>query len=157
MYNKFCAAVILILVLAVMGFAQDQNLGGGRLAGTWDAVISITNCETGQERLSFNSTANFHKGGTFTGITAGMPPAGRTPEVGIWRHETGNNYKFRFKAYQFDANGAPTLYQIVTHTLRLSEDGSSYESAGTVKFFSMTGVQTGSGCSIGVGTRMNLD
>ena len=157
MNNKICVAILLSLALAVIGCAQDQNLGGGRLAGTWDATITISNCETGQTIVSFPSTANFHKGGTFTGITSGMSPALRTPEVGIWRHDTGNNYRFRFKAYQFNSAGVPTIYQIVTHTLQLSEDGNSYESTGGVKFFAMNGVQTGTGCSSGVGTRMNFD
>lgn len=157
MKNKLYAAIALIFTLAVIGSAQSQNLGGGRLAGTWDATITITNCETGAVITTFQSTANFHKGGTFTGITSGMPPSLRSPEVGIWRHESGNTYKFRFKAYQFNPAGQPVLYQIVTHTVRLSDDGDTYESSGGVNFYAMNGTPTGSGCSSSVGTRMTLD
>lgn len=145
-----------IFTFAVMGSAQ-QNLGGGRLAGSWDSTITITNCETGNQITAFQSTANFNMGGTFTGITSGMPPAARTPEIGIWRHEGGNTYQFRFKAYQFDASGTPVLYQIVTHTLELSSDNQTYVSEGGVKFFTMNGIQVGAGCSSGAGTRMDLD
>jgi hypothetical protein len=152
--SLFLLATILSLTAIV---SAQQNLGGGRLTGTWDAEVRIYNCETGIEIISFQSTANFNKGGTFTGITTAMPPATRTPEVGIWRHETGNSYKFRFKAYQFNPAGAPVLYQIVTHTLELANDNQTYVSEGGVKFFNMDGVQTGTGCSSGVGTRMTLD
>ena len=145
-----------ILALAGFNFAQ-QNLGGGRLSGTWDAMVSITNCETGAEDPPFRSTANFHHGGTFTGITSAMPPANRTPEIGIWRHETGNIYRFRFKAYIFTPAGAPFAYQIITHTLELADDNMSYVSNGDARIFALNGVQIGSGCSRGVGTRMTLD
>jgi len=146
--------VALIVVLSSIGLAQE---GGGRLNGTWDAEIKITNCETGARITSFQSTANFHKGGTFTGITSGMPPASRTPEVGVWRHETGNSYKFRFKAYLFNAAGVPVAYQIISHTLQLADDATTYESSGSSRIFGMDGVQTGSACSSGIGTRMVLD
>ena len=149
-------ALVALLTLTGFGSAQ-QNLGGGRLDGTWDATIIITNCVTGAQITSFQSTANFHKGGTFTGITSGMPPSLRSPEVGIWRHESGSTYKFRFKAYQFNSAGAPILFQIVTHTLQLGQAGDTYESSGGVNFYDMNGVQIGSGCSSGVGTRMTLD
>jgi hypothetical protein len=148
--------LVTILTLTVIASAQ-QNLGGGRLAGTWDAAISLYNCETGVADPSFQSTANFHKGGTFTGITSGTPPARRTPELGIWRHEIGNIYKFRFKAYLFDPAGTAVAYQIITHRLELSNDDVSYVSDGDAKIFAMNGMQIGLGCSRGVGTRLTLD
>ena len=150
----------LLLVLLAAGNCSGQELlssGGGRLAGVWDATVSITNCATGEVTTSFQSTANFHHGGTFNGITSGMPPALRSPEVGLWRHEDGNSYRFRFKAYVFNSSGAPTAYQIVTHTLELDKMNLNYVSAGDVKIFNMAGVQIGAGCSTSVGTRLTLD
>jgi len=157
--NRLATLSLNLLLLFVWAFstADAQNYGGGRLEGTWDALVNITNCSTGGTLLSFQSTANFNKGGTFTGITAGMPPALRTPEVGVWRHEIGNSYRFRFKAYQFNPAGVPIRYQIVTHDAELSEDGQTYTSSGEVKFFLMNGTPDGGGCSTSTATRFTLD
>src|SRR5687768_13288532 len=88
MKRKLLAAFAMIMIaLAIEIPAQvstedDDNGGGraGRLVGTWDAVVTVTNC-AGGVITSFRSTGSFHKGGTFTGITSGTPPANRTPEV----------------------------------------------------------------------------
>lgn len=146
-----------VAVFAAAASAQMMDSGDARLAGTWDAAIAITNCDTGEQITSFQSTANFNAGGTFTGITSGTPPANRSAEVGIWRHDRANRYSFRFKAYLFNPAGTAIAYQIVTHTLRLSKDNTSYTSSGDAKIFAMNGVQIGSGCSEGVGTRLTLD
>ena len=155
--NYIVSVSMVVITLAVSISAQKGNTGGGRLTGTWDAVVSITNCETGGVITTFQSTASFHQGGTSTGITSGVPPALRSPEVGIWRHEFDNKYSFRFKAYLFNAAGAPIAYQIITHEIELDENNLDYTSAGGVKIFALNGPPMGTGCSSAVGTRMLLD
>jgi hypothetical protein len=154
------AGLLLVLIAAAKSPAQgtgEAGGGGGRLVGTWDATISITNCMTGDLITSFQSTANFNQGGTFTGITSGMPPAVRTPEVGIWKHEVGSSYVFRFKAYLFNGSGVASGYQIITHSLELDKENLNYTSSGNVKIYNMAGMQVGAGCSSGVGTRLTFD
>ena len=60
-------AVISIVAFGVV-IAQNkselQNGGGGRLEGTWDARVSITNCQTGTVIRSFDSIGIFMSGGT---------------------------------------------------------------------------------------------
>jgi hypothetical protein len=139
--------------------AQD-NLGGGRLAGTWDAVVTLRVCATGAPIASFASTANFNQGGTFSGITSATPPPGaasRSTERGIWSHVNKNLYRFRFKAYLFNAAGSPIGYQVVTHDLELDENNLEYASGGIAQTFAMDGTLMGSGCSTSVGTRMSFD
>ena len=145
-----------IILLAAAAFAQSD--GGGRLAGTWDAAVTIRVCATGAPIVSFLSTANFNQGGTFSGITSGTAPALRTSERGVWQHLDGNLYRFRFKAYLFDpAGGVAIAYQVITHDLELNQDNLNYISAGTTRVFDMNGNQIGSGCSTTIGTRMTLD
>ena len=150
------AAFVMIISITQM-IAQDGNYGGGRLAGAWDAAVTITNCETGAPIRTFLSLGSFNKGGTFTGITAGTPPAGRTPEVGVWRHEKADTYTLRFKAFLFDPTGNPIAYQVVTHEVILNEDNLNYTSGGGVKIYNMAGIQIATGCSTAVATRMTLD
>ena len=159
---------ILMIVFAINVTAQSSEddddggggYGGGRLGGTWDTVVSLTNCATGDVTSTFQSTGSFHEGGTFSGITAGTPPSLRTPEIGVWRHVRRREYEFRFKAYFWspaNPTGAPVGYQIITHTIQLNRDNLNYTSAGDAKVFNMAGTQIGAGCSTAVGTRMVLD
>jgi hypothetical protein len=156
--NYFMAAGLLLLVFSANSVAQGLAAdGGGRLAGTWDTVVSITNCATGDVITTFQSTGSFHQGGTFTGITSGNPPALRSPEAGVWSHDVGDSYRFRFKAYLFNSSGVAIAYQIISHTVELDKENLNYTSAGGVKIFNMAGTQIGTGCSSAVGTRMTLD
>lgn len=156
--NYMMLAALLALMISVNCQAQEERGGGGgRLAGTWDAAVAITNCSTGDVITTFQSIASFHQGGTFTGITSGTPAARRSPEVGVWEHQGGNSYLFRFKAYLFNTADAPIGYQIVTHTVELDRDNLNYTSAGDAKIFNLAGTQIGAGCSSAVGTRMVLD
>ena len=153
------------IFLALVGIFAISDVngqsGGGRLAGTWDATVTIYNCATGVPlRPPFASVGSFHEGGTFTGITSGTPPppaAARTPEAGVWRHVKDNRYVLRFKAFLLDATGNPISYQVVTHIVELDSDNLNYVSDGGVQIFNMAGTQIGTGCSSAVGTRMVLE
>lgn len=134
-----------------------QLMGGGRLAGSWDAAVNITNCANGSVITSFKSIAAFNQGGTYVGITGGTAPADRTAEIGVWKHLGDNRYQFRFKTFHAPGGGVPTLYDVVTHEIELNPDNLNYTSSGTATRYTMAGVQIFSGCSTAVGTRMTLD
>ena len=152
--------VSLFGALLIPAAALAQSGGGGRLAGTWDATVTIRNCATGGAIVSFLSTANFNQGGTYSGITSATPPppaSARSSERGIWTHISGNLYRFRFKAYLFNATGQATSYQVITHDLELDKDDLNYTSAGISETFTLGGTLLATGCSSAVGTRMTLD
>ena len=131
-------------------FAQDKpefRGGGGRLEGTWDARVSIINCQTGAVIRSFDSIGSFMAGGTMLDSTSGTPQALRTPGHGIWRHVEGNTYKFSFKTFSFDAANNFTGWTIVRHEATLDSKGNEYESAGTAEFYAPNGNLVGTGCS----------
>ena len=144
------------MVFLVACSVEGQSYGGGRLAGTWDASVDITNCASGEVTTSFKSTAAFNQGGTYVGITGGTAPADRTAEVGVWKHVGENRYQFRFKTYHAPGGGVPIFYDVVTHEIELGQDNLSYTSAGTAARYTMAGAQVFSGCSRAVGTRMVL-
>lgn len=155
--TNFIGLVSLIAATAATSLAQESQAGGGgRLAGTWDAVVTIRDCATGNPLASFPSIANFNQGGTSIGSTGGIPQSLRTPEHGVWRHEKGNTYRFKFKTFRFLPTGVPNGWSIVEHELELSHDNTSYTSAGTARHFTPTGLPDGQGCSSAVGTRFEL-
>lgn len=144
------------VVIASAGMCFAQSKGGGRLEGTWDAVVQIKNCQDGTVLNTFASIASFNQGGTTIGSTSGIPQSLRTPEHGIWRHVSANIYQFKFKSFNFNAMGQATGYAIVEHELTLNDTADGYYSDGTAKFFLLNGTQVGQGCSDAVGTRMDF-
>jgi len=149
--------LVLLAVTAHTGAVAQGKDGGGRLAGTWEAVVTVRNCATGNAITSFQSTAAFQQGGTFNGITGGTAPALRSPEAGVWNHVSGNLYRFRFKAYLFNAAGVAVGYQVITHNLELDADAASYSSEGISEIFAMDGTPGATGCSTSTATRMAID
>ena len=155
--NMVCAAAVMTAMLfATEACMAQNNMGGGRLAGVWDAEVSIRDCATGAEMRKFASIANFNKGGTYLGSTSGLPQALRTPEHGVWAHISGNLYRFKFKVFNFAGNPTGVGYSILTHDVELDQSGDTYFSYGTVKHYAMDGTPTGQGCSDAVGTRFKL-
>ena len=149
--------VMLVVVgIVVTGTLIGQDGKGGRIVGTWDAVVTIRDCNSGAALNTFASIASFNQGGTTIGSTSGIPQALRTPEHGIWRHISGHSYQFSFKSFNFNAAGVATGYSIVTHDLELDRGGDTYTSSGIAQFYLMNGTQVGQGCSDAIGTRFGF-
>jgi len=148
--------VAVVTLIAAGGCVGQENKGGGRLEGTWDAVVRIKDCATGNVLNTFASIASFNQGGTSIGSTSGIPQAARTPEHGVWRHLNGNLYEFKFKSFNFNPTGQPTGYAIIQHTVELNETADEYYSSGTARFYLLNGTQVGQGCSDAAGTRFDF-
>ena len=156
LFGRVVLSVVFSMIAAGAGSAQDPKGGGGRLVGTWDAVVTIRDCTTGDAITNFASIANFNQGGTYLGSTSGRPQASRTPEHGVWSHIGGRTYRFKFKSFDFNAAGVAVSYGVVQHDIELNESGDTYISAGVAKFYLMNGTQVGQGCSDAIGTRFSL-
>ena len=148
------AAIIVFSFGAVQAQAPKFDLGGGQLDGSWEVRVTLYNCATGAIIRSFDSVTQFMKGGTLIDSTSAMPQALKTPGQGIWRHEGGDTYSFKFKVFNFDATGNYTGYQIVSHRATLYPGGSNYVSDGTAQFFTSAGNLIMTGCSSTTATRM---
>lgn len=142
-----------------LALAQDGSReagltgGGGRLEGTWDTQVTIRNCATGAAMNTFPSIGTFMQGGTSIGSTAGRPQSSRTPEHGVWNHQSGNTYYFKFKSFSFDAAGNSTGWTIVQHQILLDHSGDIYTSAGTAENYAANGNLLSIGCSSATATR----
>lgn len=148
---------MMITVLLLSAAHAQTNRGGGRLTGTWDSVVTVRNCGTGDPIRLFHSVGSFNQGGTFSGITSGSPPTARTSERGVWGHVANNVYRLRFKAYLYNPAAEVIGYQVVSHEIELDEKANTYVSGGTTQIFDASGVEIGSGCSTTISTRMVLE
>jgi hypothetical protein len=144
---------------------EDQNneqtqkdLSGRRrndrkLEGTWDAQVTIRNCQNNAAIRTFASIGTFMSGGTMLDSTSGIPQALKTPGHGVWSHTGGREYKFSFKSFSFDAGGNFTGWTIIRHFALLNSIGTGYESFGTAEVYAPNGNLLFTGCSTTTATR----
>jgi hypothetical protein len=149
-------AVLLTAAAQISVFAQDANgekqiesffetprFGNPRaLEGTWDAQVTVNNCQTGAVIRTFASIGTFMSGGTMLDSTSGIPQALKTPGHGVWEHLNGRRFRFKFKSFNFDAAGNFTGWTIITHIAEVNPGAKSYTSAGTGEFFDRNGNPT---------------
>ena len=157
MKNNLRTLFVLAVLIGVTGTASAQeNMGGGRLGGTWDVRVTIRNCQTGDKVTSFDSITQFMQGGTLLDSTSAIPQSEKTPGHGIWRHVQGNTYQFMFKAFHFDSEGKYVEYRIVTHDAEMDPSGDSYTSAGSVQVFTDKHNLKLTGCSSTTARRLGF-
>ncbi|MFN2511589.1 MAG: hypothetical protein ABR568_09115 [Pyrinomonadaceae bacterium] len=123
------------------------------LEGTWDAQVTLRNCQTGAAIRTFPSIGTFMSGGTFLDSTSGVPQALKTPGHGVWSHIDGRTYRFKFKSFSFDPSGNPTGWTIISHEATLNRQATEYESAGIAEVYNPNGTLIFTGCSTTTATR----
>ena len=147
-----CLLIVLTTVASRNVLSSQGN--GGRLEGTWDALLTRRNCDTGDPLSGpLPELLTFMSGGTMLDSTSAALPATKTPGHGVWNHAGGNLYRFKFKSFSFGPTGNFTGWTIVTHEANMDPGGNSYESAGTAEFYDANGVLFMTGCSSTTATR----
>jgi hypothetical protein len=126
----------------------------GKLVGTWRVQVTIRNCQTGAEIVTFPSLVTFAQGGTVVETTTGANPALRGDGHGIWQNVDGQVYDAVFEAFLFNTAGAWAGRQKVTQTITIGADTDQFTAIAAVEFFDTNGNPTTTGCSTAVGQRM---
>jgi hypothetical protein len=145
-----CASVTMIAATAT-----GQGTKVGRLQGTWEMQITLTDC-AGHVIRSFPSLIEFVAGGTVVESNGGTPQALKTPGEGVWRHTTDSNYAFRFKFFTFNAQNVFTGWTIIAGETAVDETGDANTGSATVEVYDPNGVLVVSLCAETVGTRFEL-
>ncbi len=130
-------------------------LGGNRraLEGTWDVQVTVRNCQTGAAIRTFPAMATFMSGGTALVSESGIPSALKTPAHGVWNHIIGNAYRFKTKAFNFDASGNFTGWIIINNEANLNRRANEFTSAGIAEVYAPNGNLLFTGCSTLAATR----
>ncbi|TMP97230.1 MAG: hypothetical protein E6L07_03290 [Verrucomicrobia bacterium] len=126
------------LLTMVATTATGQGTQGGRLQGTWEMRITLTDC-AGHVIRSFPSLIEFVAGGTVVESNAGTPQALKTPGEGVWRHTTDNNYAFRFKFFTFNPQNVFTGWTIIAGETTVDSTGDANTGSATVKVYDPNG------------------
>src|SRR5256886_6566901 len=143
------------LVTMVTATATGQATLGGRLQGTWDMQITLTDC-AGHVIRSFPSLIEFAAGGTVVESNAGTPQALKTPGEGVWSHTTNNAYAFRFKFFTFNTSNVFTGWTIIAGQTSVDATGNANAGSATVKVYDPNGNLLVTLCADTAGTRFEL-
>ncbi len=150
--------VLAFLIISALTFGlvfaqgESKTQNGGGLEGTWDLQVTRRVCQTGAAIATFASIETFMFGGTMLDSTSAGSPSLITPGHGVWNRIQGHTFRFRFKAFQFDASGNFTGWIIVSHQPNLTS-ANQFESTGTSEFYNAQGVLLFTGCSTLTATR----
>jgi hypothetical protein len=142
-------------VTMTAGTAAGQGPHGGRLEGTWDMQITLTDC-SGHTIRSFPSLIEYAAGGTVVESNAGTPQALKTPGEGVWRHTTDHNYAFSFKFFTFNTSNVFTGWTIISGETTVDGTGDANAGSATVKVYNPRGVLLVTLCAETAGTRFEL-
>ena len=143
------------LVTMVAPKAAGQGTQGGRLQGTWEMQITLTDC-VGHVIRSFPSLVEFMAGGTMIESNGGTAQALKTPGEGVWSHTTNNDYAFRFKFFTFDALNVLTGWTIIAGETTVDSTGHVNAGPATVQVYDSNGNLLVSLCADIAGTRFDL-
>jgi hypothetical protein len=146
-----CALATLVAVAPATG----QGTEGGRLQGTWEMQITLTDC-AGHVIRSFSTLQEFIAGGTTVESSAGTPQALKTPGEGVWRHTTDSNYAFSFKFFTFNPQNVFTGWTIIAGETTVDSTGDANTGSATVEVYNPNGGLVATACALTVGTRFEL-
>jgi len=161
MKTKLVKRILAPLVVAfallpmVAAPAIRPSMEGGKLQGTWEMQITLTDC-AGHVIRSFPSLIEYAAGGTVVESNGGTPQALKTPGEGVWRHTTNNNYAFRFKFFTFNSLNVFTGWTIIAGETTVDSTGNANTGSATVKVYAPNGVLLATVCAETAGTRFEL-
>jgi hypothetical protein len=144
-----------LVSIAIAGTPPLVGTEGGRLEGTWEMQITLTDC-AGHVIRSFPSLIEFAAGGTVVESNAGTPQALKTPGEGVWSHTTDNAYAFRFKFFTFDTSNVFTGWTIIAGTTSVDATGNANSGSATVEVYDTNGNLLVTLCADTAGTRFGL-
>jgi hypothetical protein len=143
------------LLTMVATTATGQGTQGGRLQGTWEMQITLTDC-AGHVIRSFPSLIEYAAGGTVVESNGGTPQALKTPGEGVWRHTTDNNYAFSFKFFTFNSENVFTGWTVIAGETTVDATGETHAGSATVEVHAPNGVLVATACAAISGTRFEL-
>jgi hypothetical protein len=128
---------------------------GGKLQGTWEMQITLTDC-AGHVIRSFPTLVAFMAGGTLIEASGGTAPALQTGGKGVWSHTIDSSYAFRFKDFTFNSSYVLTGWVIISGETTVDATGNANAGPATVQVYDPNGNLLATLCADAVGTRFEL-
>ena len=158
--------VVIVAVGALLGAgtlaqANEQPAVNGSKAraieGVWLPLVTIRDCLTQAEIITFPSMDIYVRGGGFIGFGA----VRQSDQIGMgaWRHVGGRTYTAQYQFFSYTPFGAPdgtpdgTMLK-VTATIVLNADGTAFEGSQTGDVVDFAGNVLGHVCGTRTATRL---
>jgi hypothetical protein len=133
--------------------AQERNdEKRTNIEGTWFVQVTVRDCASDTVLRTFPAINTFNGGHTEVDTTTGFAPSQRSPGLGTWQRIGSQTYSATVLAFLFDATGAWSGTQRLTHSIEVKGDEISFTT--TVHFFDTNGAFVRAGCATAVGHRM---
>ena len=129
----------------------------GAIEGVWLPLVTIRDCQTQAEVVTFPSMELYVRGGGFVGF--GAVRQSDQIGLGVWRHVGGRTYTAQYQFFGYTPFGAPdgtpdgTMLK-VTSTITLNAAATAYESVDTGDLVDSTGNVLGQVCGTKAATRL---
>jgi len=153
-------AILMLAVFAqVLVSAQDndnQLLRNGNersLVGSWNLQVTLRDCQTGMEFVSFPAMNTYNQGGTTQQTAPPEPGFTFLPGHGVWSHQTGRRYSGAFQFFILNPDGTLARRTIVRSAISLGRNGNSYTSTDTAEVLNANGDLMFRACSTTTATR----
>ena len=156
--RNIIAPLLFACALGTMAAAERpprEGAVGGKLQGTWEMQITLTDC-AGHVIRSFPTIVEFVAGGTLTEASGGTAPALQTGGKGVWSHSIDSTYAFRFKDFNFNSSYVLTGWSIISGTTTVDATGNANAGPATVEIYNASGVLVATFCADAVGIRFEL-
>ena len=132
---------------------DSLNVPARPIVGVWRNTVTIRNCQTGNQIITFQSLLTFHEGGTMSEFGASVSPALRSPGHGVWQASNSFHPTFAFTFLRFNADGTYAGTQRVRSTLNLALDGNSFQATSTIEVLDVNDNVVGMPCATTMATR----
>jgi hypothetical protein len=145
MFARTIGIVVAVGVLGPRGQleAAAPTAGSRPLAtaieGVWEPTVTIRDCASGAELVSFLSMDTYIHDGSYVGVGAPEP---HTPGFGRWRHVSGREFTARYQFFTHDPDGIPNGRLQVSATITLAADGNSFTATDTAETLDLDGNAT---------------
>lgn len=139
---------------------QESAVHGAQaraIEGVWLPLVTITDCQTQAEIVTFPSMDLYVSGGGFVGFGA----VRQSDQIGMgaWRHVGGRTFTSQYQFFSYTPFGAPdgtpdgTMLKVMA-TIVLNADGTAFEGSQTGDVVDFAGNVLGHVCGKRTATRL---
>jgi hypothetical protein len=149
-------AMLTLMVVQVLVFAQDTSAQAKKLEGTWRTQLTVTDCQTGEPTGATAQVLEIYLSGGSMLQSADATPF-RTPGYGIWKPTTKRNFIATHIFFRFNADGTQAGRRETTLNIELGEDSNEFTATSLSEIFDVDGNLTQTTCPTEIGQRLTVD
>lgn len=125
-----------------------------RLDGTWQAQVTIRNCQTGTVMENFSKFVSFNAGGTAQ--EASSSTLFRSAGLGVWRRQDRDAFTYLLRFFRFNADGTPAGSVRAVWEVEVAQGSNSYEGEAMVQIIAPNGNVVATLCGTETATLVEL-